>query len=107
MKEGKLDANTTSCHKDRLMRKEKRQIKRRKRMVVQSESLSVQDSVTERNWEPEQEQPVQWQQWDWDSEQVPAVSHIICIMDHKTAMGIVWLKRQDHLMKVGLKLERE
>ncbi|XP_062288748.1 protein Aster-B-like isoform X1 [Scomber scombrus] len=73
MKEGKLDANTTSCHKDRLMRKEKRQIKRRQRMAVQSESLSAQDSETETNWEPDQEQPAQWQQWDWDSEQVPAV----------------------------------
>lgn len=52
---------------------------------MQSEGLSALDSETETNWEHDlergEEQPAKWLQWDWDSEQVPAVSHFICVVD--------------------------
>lgn len=92
MKGGKADANKTSWHKDKPMRQDKRRIKRRKRMAVQSDNLSALDSETETNWKHGlgcgEEQPAKWQQWDWDTEQVPTVSHFICVVDHNTATGI-------------------
>lgn len=55
---------------------------------VQNQSLSALNSGAETNWEHDSkrgaEQSAQWHQWDWTSEQIPAVSHPLWEVDHNT-----------------------
>lgn len=78
--------NEQSEPKGKIRDNEKRTKTRGKLTPVESqgETLSALDSETETHWEqdweavdmrPGETQPAQWQRWDWDSEQVPAVSH--------------------------------
>lgn len=77
MRRVKQDANEKSEHKDKS--KTKKRTKRRKMIPKHSqmERLAAASSETETNWdwdwEPGGNQLVRWQQWYWESEQVPAV----------------------------------
>lgn len=71
MKRVKPDANKKSEHNE----KNKKWTKRRKKILKQTAMHSETENNWERDREPAGNQLVQWQQWDWESEQVPAVSH--------------------------------
>ena len=77
MKERKADTDKTSCQKDNNSRQDKRRIKRRTMTPVQTQSGSALDSDWDRDSECEAGGAAQWQQWDWASERVPAVSQWI------------------------------